>query len=252
MSPDQTRIAYDSNINGGFKIFTTGITGGRAQQVTSHEAQDFIYSWSPDGTRLAFHSLRNGSVRDIFSVRLSDGHVVEVSADSLQKYHPRWSADGQMIGFTQIGLDGRKFVLTYRQPDGTWGQEETFIDRGVGSAGMHPAENRLVFNTYTALYVTDLDEYNPELIMDLHRHMNAWWPVWSSDGETIYFTNDMNIYGGIWSIPSSGSEPTQVLKMDGEVLGKGYFGVSDEALYYTLRTLETNLWNMDLSTRNSE
>ncbi len=67
---------------------------------------------------------------------------------------------------------------------------------------------------------------------------------------TIYFSDGRS--RGIWSILSSGGEPTQVLSTDTRILGKGYFAVSDSNLYYALREIQSDIWKLDLSIGNSE
>ncbi len=51
-------------------------TGTR--RVSRGDFYDFVPRWSPDGTRLAFTSSRNGSM-DIYSMRLDGSDLVNVS-----------------------------------------------------------------------------------------------------------------------------------------------------------------------------
>lgn len=61
ISPDGKTIAFTYKGD----IFTVPTNGGTATQITSDEAYDTTPLWSPDGTRIAFSSNREGSA-DIF------------------------------------------------------------------------------------------------------------------------------------------------------------------------------------------
>jgi TolB protein len=60
-SPKGDRVAYASRINGRFQVFTVGIDGGEAKQITSTRGDNEDPSWSPDGRYLIFSSTRDGS-----------------------------------------------------------------------------------------------------------------------------------------------------------------------------------------------
>src|SRR4051794_10077329 len=64
-SPDGTRIAFSSNRDGNFDIYTMAADGSDVQQVTfvdrEHDwdyVESFEPTWSPDGTQLAFTGYR--------------------------------------------------------------------------------------------------------------------------------------------------------------------------------------------------
>lgn len=64
------------------------------------------FAWSPDGTRLAFHSFTSGSW-DIY-IREVDGTVRQLTSDPGEELFPAWSPDGQFIayaGYTPAGSD---------------------------------------------------------------------------------------------------------------------------------------------------
>lgn len=55
-------------------------------------------SWSPDGRRIAFESVRGGSIS--LWVMNSDGtHPVQLTRDLSNNWHPAWSPDGRRIAF---------------------------------------------------------------------------------------------------------------------------------------------------------
>jgi Tol biopolymer transport system component len=71
---------------------------------------DFDPSWSPDGTQLAFTSLRNGGVQGIYILNLSDYSVESLVEDETRAIsQPAWSPDGEKIAY--VNSDNRIWVM---------------------------------------------------------------------------------------------------------------------------------------------
>lgn len=60
-SPDGSKLAYMSAVNGNWDIYVIGANGGTPRQLTTSPANDGLPTWSPDGTRLAYVSDTGGS-----------------------------------------------------------------------------------------------------------------------------------------------------------------------------------------------
>lgn len=68
ISPDGTTIAFAYQGD----IFTVGVDGGEAKQITSHSAYDYMPVWSNDSKKIAFASNRHGNF-DVFLVEKEGG-----------------------------------------------------------------------------------------------------------------------------------------------------------------------------------
>ena len=64
ISPNGETIAFTYKGD----IYTVPANGGKATQLTTHPAHDTRPIWSPDGSKIAFASDRNGNF-DIFNIR---------------------------------------------------------------------------------------------------------------------------------------------------------------------------------------
>ena len=77
ISPDGQTIAFSYKGD----LFTVPSCGGTARQLTTAEAYDAYPVWSPDGSRLAFASAREGSL-DVYVVARDGGTPKRLTTDS--------------------------------------------------------------------------------------------------------------------------------------------------------------------------
>jgi len=113
ISPDGTKIAFASNRDGDFEIYMMDIDGSGVTQLTSNTDQDGAAgpdpmglgfgistpSWSPDGTKIAFTSDRDGGDLDIFIMNADGSGVIQLTSSSADDYDPFWLPGGGEIAF---------------------------------------------------------------------------------------------------------------------------------------------------------
>jgi dipeptidyl aminopeptidase/acylaminoacyl peptidase len=123
------------------------LDGSGLAQLTSNAGANFYPNWSPDGSRLAFNSNRDGDW-DIY-VMNADGSQVRqlVNAPGLDD-KPQWSPDGTRIGFATT-RSGTPQLLAV---DVATGQETSLVAQPV--SGLNPAwsadGSRPAFNVVTS------------------------------------------------------------------------------------------------------
>lgn len=104
LSPDGEWVAYNLTIpdlaaNKNFTdLWMSPVAGGPAKQLTTHSAFDGNAAWSPDGTRIAFESLRSG-VRQIWLLALDGGEPRQFTRVAGGASQPVWSPDGRSIAY---------------------------------------------------------------------------------------------------------------------------------------------------------
>ena len=94
ISPDGKKIAF------GYKgdIYVVDATGGNAQPLTIHEAQDMLPVWSHDSKTIAFASDRYGNF-DVYTVPAIGGTASRITFNSANDYPFDFSKDDKKIIF---------------------------------------------------------------------------------------------------------------------------------------------------------
>jgi hypothetical protein len=99
---------------------------GRDYQLTHHVAADAAPVWSPDGTRIAFESLRDGN-SEIYVMGADGSNQVNLTGHEADDYAPAWSADGGRLVFVSL-RDGARDLYIMKS-DGT---EQARLTSGTG------------------------------------------------------------------------------------------------------------------------
>lgn len=192
--------------NGNLDIFTMRPDGSQFTNLTDHPAQDVNPFWSPDGTRIAFESTRDG-LEHIYSmnadgsevIRLTEGEArYEIGAPYGMNSTP-WSPDGAKLIFSLwpagettrtlyvMDVDGRNKTPLVSEPSNyysfpSWspdGQRIAFIEGDpTNTATPH-------------LHIVNADGSQP---MDVGQYLpenESLWAYnnysWSPDGQSIFF-----------------------------------------------------------------
>lgn len=93
-SPDGSRIAFQSNRNGDFDIYTMTATGSSVTRLTTHVAADRNPVWSPSGSHLAFESERDGSSQ-IYTMTANGSGQARRTSGNATELTPSWQGDSR-------------------------------------------------------------------------------------------------------------------------------------------------------------
>ena len=97
-SPDGRRLLGVRN----GEIFLDSVTGAAITNLTNHPAYDWTPAWSPDGSRIAFASDRDGPLA-LYVMNADGSDVVRLATGGVgTAWHPTWSPDSQRLAFTCI------------------------------------------------------------------------------------------------------------------------------------------------------
>jgi serine/threonine protein kinase/Tol biopolymer transport system component len=100
ISPCLGRADFFETIYNESSLYTINADGTGLKQLTPSPGSDFEPAWSPDGTRIAFTSVRGG-YRQIYSldVETLDVTLMTSTTSVIESSQPSWSPDGTKIAY---------------------------------------------------------------------------------------------------------------------------------------------------------
>lgn len=167
-SPDGTYLAFTSDRDGDFEIFTMALDSvALAVQVTFNDVDDFSPNWSPDGKRIVFVSKRTGT-HELFVMDVDGSNPKRLTQSGTDNYKPTFSADGSRIAFFSksngsfdafvINADGRESRNLTNTPN--WDEF---------TAGWLLGSETILFHTtqtgYEGLYSIQIDSLIRQLLI---------------------------------------------------------------------------------------
>ena len=202
-SPDGSKIAFVSSRGGPGKIeiWVMNADGSNPTRLTVSEPYNTgtinpVYStawepaWSPDGTKIAFSSRRNGDFNlDIYVMNADGSNQVRLTDHPAQEREPSWSPDGSKITFTSQ-RDGNHEVYMMNA-DGTNQRNLTNFSGGNDYQSVwSPFGDKIAFARLTAqfrsvseLYVMNVDGSNQVKITN-NPLSESWMPAWQPSSNT--------------------------------------------------------------------
>ena len=211
----QARIAFMSDRDWNWEIYVMDDDGKNQRNLTNHPDWDASPSWSPDGTRIAFISDRDGHVRkggvwttfEIYVMDADGGNQQNLTNDPKADSSPSWSPDGKRIAFVSdrdrlLDIHGfPTFEIYVMDADGENPQNLTNDRHDDWDPSWSPDGKRIVFMSYrdghfigdfeeitSEIYVMDADGGNQQRLTENRKNDES--PSWSPDGTRIVFSSD--------------------------------------------------------------
>ena len=202
-SPDGTRIAFESLLDGRRSIWVMQTDGQGLRRLTDGTGTDSAPSWSPDGSRIAFMSDRDGN-SEIY-VMNGDGTSPRRLTDLPgQDGFPAWSRDGARLAF--ISDRGGSFQLWTMAADGT-GVARVADITAVQERPSYSRDGRIVFTSdrdgNPEIYVIGADGSNPVRLTDNLASDGE--GMVSPDGSTIAFASDRDGSAAVYTMAIDGT-----------------------------------------------
>ncbi|MCY7352844.1 MAG: peptidase S41 [Cytophagaceae bacterium] len=261
LSPDGTEIAF---VSGG-DIWTVPLVGGEARLLVSHADTESRPMYSPDGKHLAFNSTRSGN-GDVYTLNFDTGELKRLTFDDGNDQLSAWARDGRSVYFQatsrdiagmndvfRVGAEGgtpmpvsadryaNEFFAS-PSPDGT---TLAFSARGIASAQWwrngrsHLDEAEIWLRREVAAKAT-YEQLTESSAKEL-------WPMWSADGQTIFYVSDRSGSPNLWMRPLKGTATKLTSFTNGRMLWP--------FLAYDGRTVvferDFGIWKYDVGTKQA-
>jgi Tol biopolymer transport system component len=98
LSPDGTKIAFESTRSGAYEVWMCRSDGTGFVQLTQFNSSTGTPRWSPDGRQIAFDSRTTGDA-EIYVIDVEGGAPRRLTNEKSNEVVPSWSQDGQSIYF---------------------------------------------------------------------------------------------------------------------------------------------------------
>ncbi|MEY2529595.1 MAG: hypothetical protein QOJ05_1685 [Verrucomicrobiota bacterium] len=206
------KIVFESSRNGGptRNIYVMDADGSNQTNLTPGQILDTYAAWSPDGTKIAFTSERDGN-SEIYVMNADGSNQVRVTNDPAADYEPRWSPDGTKFAFVSDRGDGGRgpqgldiFVMN---TDGSNPIRLTKTADDEFDPAWSPDGTKIAFTSANAndfeVFIMNADGSNQTNISNRSTILDAS-PAWSPDGTRIAFQSGMN-GGGIYLMNPDGT-----------------------------------------------
>ncbi len=195
ISPDGTKVAMDPKAADNKQdVWLEDLATGATTQLTFGPGINSEPVWSPDGSKIAFHSHREGNANPW--VKPVDGKGPEEALHKDRRHIAinDWSHDGRYLieGVTNPSRDTEKATKADLWVLPQFGDREPFA-----FLGDDPEERdaRLSPDTHWITYVSDETKRNEIFIESFPEHTfklqvsksGGDYPVWSRDGQELYF-----------------------------------------------------------------
>lgn len=203
ISPDGLTIVFTYKGD----LYRVSANGGSAQQLTFHEAHDFMPVWSPDGKSIAFASDRYGNF-DVFIMPAEGGTAHRLTHHSNDEYPYSVDATGSYVVFG----GNRQDLASHRQYP-TASQPELY------QVPIHGGRVELIF-TEPAEYAQSSNDGQKIVYHDKKGGENEWRKYHQS-----------SIARDIWLYDKATKEHTQLTRFYGENRNP-VFGENNESIYY--------------------
>jgi CSLREA domain-containing protein len=208
--PSPGRIAFESAGD----IYVMNPDGTGQVNLTDMPGWDGYPAWSPDGTKIALQSSRDGN-DEIYVMNADGTDQTRLTDDPADDQWPTWSADGTKIAFRSL-RDGNAEIYVMNAD----GSDETNLTNDPGpdsDPAWSPDGTKIAFYSgregNPEIFVMDADGSNPTNVSKSPYQETE--PAWSPDGSKIAFQRyEFQEYEGgkseIYVMDADGTDSTKL------------------------------------------
>ena len=199
-SPDGTRIALELDEGGDEEIWVHDVQQTTTTRLT-FDGENRYPSWTPDGTRIAFSSLRDDMrVRQLLWKAADGSGVAELLRESPdEQWESAWLPDGNTLVVQQVATTGATlrdiWVVPFGTPDSAYAFLATeFLESSVS---VSPDGRWLAYlsdeSGRSEVYVQPLGRVGGKRQVSIGGGIE---PMWAPDGTELYYRSGILLTGG--------------------------------------------------------
>lgn len=223
VSPDGTHVAFvhmlprsEGERAGEADLCIVPVGGGEVRRLRidglSTMGQDAAFSWSPDGTQIAFAAAEGSGESDLYRVALTDGVPVRVTLSAGSELAPVWSPDGRTLSYTRVA--GGQTHVWVVPANGGLSRQISFAD-ALCQYGIWSEDGARL--CYSATYQSGLSELrvssasSPDQGTVIYAEADPAYPAaWTAEGDGVLVWKRGEDRYTVWFVPVSGGPSFEI------------------------------------------
>ena len=239
------RLLFESNQDGDYEIYVMWENGLGVQDLTQNSVIDRHASFSPDGSKIVYVSMRDHSSGEIYTMNEDGSGRIRLTNNTFSESTPIYSPDGTKILYSSNASGNSEVYLM--NADGTDPVNLTNNPRADYQASFSRDGTRITFISerdatqwLSEVYVMNADGSGQTRVTTHgysgNRYSSS--PSFNPDGSKIIYS--MNPVGSghlseLYLINVDGTEPEQLTNFDHEYTGSPVFNEDGSEVFFTSR-----------------
>jgi len=262
-SPDDKRIAFQSDRNGNWDIYLMDADGAQEVRLTNHEAQDEMPVFGSDDNIVAFTSTRDDSLhkgrldktRNLYIMDITAGNVARLVEHDADDWYPALVGNGDQVVFVSERDDMREVPFHSKWSDI---YIQNLKDNSIlrltqneaddGSPAVSPNGKWILYTSNQPgsyqVYRMDLKGKMVEPLTFLEGNCGA--PHFSHDGKMVTFFTDANGNYDIFMMDDMGKNMIQLTNHPSQDSYPGFSPDKRKIIFHSNRSGKYQIYWIDL------
>lgn len=209
ISPDGTKVVFDTDRDGGRTIYVMDIDGSNQRRISPLGGDARNATWSPDGEYVAFHARASEGGWAVFTVKADGTELKQLTHSGYTDAWVSWHPNGEIIAFSSNRPPHNPNYQTYViNVDGTGERQLTSWPNRTQRPAWSPDGKSMAVGSNRdgqwEIYIDSADGKTQRRLTN--SDVVKLEPAWSPDGKWVAFSGEHD--GGqhytIWVVRSDG------------------------------------------------